>query len=183
MLNLARPKIVMNSMPARGPEPDPDARRNSSPDPAPHMPPAGIAHLSRFSALCAFGLALICGLPADAEEGPISFRTPSGNIHCLIDATGAGGVRCDIAEFIPSFPKRPVHCDLDWGSAFAVGRVGPALPICAGDTVRNPRASVLEYGLELRGAGVTCNSKQSGLTCVNGEGHGFTLSRKKQSVF
>jgi hypothetical protein len=100
----------------------------------------------------------------------------------MILTGGWTGARCDIAEFSPSF-ARPADCELDWGYAFEVAPEGPAAPLCAGDTVRDPRARVLEYGRYISLGGITCVSERTGMTCTNLDGHGFTLSRARQSLF
>lgn len=128
-------------------------------------------------------LACLVPLPLAAQD-LVPFRTPSDNIHCLIvDMADWQGVRCDIADYTPSFRKPPADCDLDWGGAFEVGATGRAGLACVGDTVRDPGAPVLGYGQQVDGPGLTCTSLQSGLTCTNADGHGFTLSRAAQELF
>lgn len=118
--------------------------------------------------------------PAMAQD--ISFRSPTGNIHCMIFSGSYAGARCDLSKFIPSYP-RPHDCDLDWGFAFEVGVTGPGAPICAGDTVRDQDAAVLNYGRSVVDSGITCTSAKTGMTCVNTEGHGFTVARGRQQAF
>lgn len=48
--------------------------------------------------------------------------------------------------------------------------------MCAGDTTLNAKATVLAYGSEARVGGTTCVSREAGITCTNGAGHGFTIS-------
>jgi hypothetical protein len=128
-------------------------------------------------------LALAAPLPLAAQD-LVPFRSPSDNIHCLIvDMADWQGVRCDIADYTPSFRKSPADCDLDWGGAFEVGARGRAVVACVGDTVRDPGAPVLGYGQQVDGPGITCTSLRSGMTCMNADGHGFTLSRALQELF
>src|SRR5690606_18190859 len=94
----------------------------------------------KFVITLACGSIMVCGL-ALAQE--ISFRSPTGNIHCMIFSGVHAGARCDLATFTPSYP-RPHDCDLDWGFGFEVGVTGPGTPICAGDTVRTQNAPVLD---------------------------------------
>ena len=124
-------------------------------------------------------LSSIC-LPANAQE--LSFRSPTGNIHCMIFQGSYAGARCDLGQFNSSFP-RPGDCDLDWGYAFEGGAPGPAAPVCAGDPVKDPRAAILDYGHSIQKGGVVCTSEKSGMTCINREGHGFKIARSKQKVF
>ncbi len=129
------------------------------------------------------GLALWAG--AAAAQDMVQFQSPTGNIHCLMLA-GDGdwqGVRCDILEAELSYTLRPVDCDLDWGHAFEVPRRGGATPVCAGDTVADPGAPVLDYGRSYSRGGMTCTSEKTGMTCLNAQGSGFTLSRARQRVF
>ena len=118
--------------------------------------------------------------PATAQD--IGFRSPSGNVHCMIFSGSYVGARGDLSNFTPSYP-RPDDCELDWGFAFEVGVTGPGMPICAGDTVMDPNAAVLDYGHSVVSDGITCTSAMCGLTCRNAECHGFTVARAKQHAF
>jgi hypothetical protein len=120
--------------------------------------------------------------PAAADD-ILSFQAPSGNIHCMIATGDLPFARCDILAATPSFRKPPPDCDLDWGHAFGVGPQGPGAPLCAGDTVASADSPVLGYGDRIRLGAFTCGSERSGMTCTNGQGHGFTLSRASQTVF
>jgi hypothetical protein len=117
--------------------------------------------------------------PAVADD----FQSPSGNIFCTIETGEYSGVRCDMVDLTPSFTKRPADCDLDWGSSFYVEATGKGGLGCHGDTVILPRARVLDYGDSVDAGPYTCTSVKTGMTCMNAEGHGFTLSRAKQEVF
>jgi hypothetical protein len=117
-----------------------------------------------------------------AQEG---FRSPTGNIHCQYFAIdGDATIRCDLRQTSNrSFP-RPRNCDLEFGQAFEIsGRATRGAPLCYGDTVQDDRLPVLPYGQNWQRGGLTCLSEQSGVSCRNARGHGFTLSRAKQSVF
>lgn len=132
-----------------------------------------------------FVAGLACGYvmaSGSALAQDISFRSPTGNIHCMIFSGTYAGARCDLSKFTQSYP-RPDDCDLDWGFAFAVSVTGPGAPICAGDTVREQTAPVLDYGHSVVSSGITCTSAQTGMTCVNAEGHGFTVARSRQKAF
>jgi len=130
-----------------------------------------------------FALAvLLMAAPPVLAQDTLFFRSPSGNIACMITNDGYIEARCDLREFTPSF-RRPSDCEQDWGHAFAVGPTGPGMPLCAGDTVAMPGAAVLNYGGSVSLGGLTCASEQSGMTCVNGQGHGFSVARARQRVF
>ena len=137
-----------------------------------------MTHLTTLATLAA-ALALAT-TAAQAED--ILFRSPSGNIHCLVsDDPSYAGARCDIGEVDAlSFARRPADCDLDWGRAFFVGERGSAEPICAGDTVVSPDATVLPYGRSVTLGAVTCESSKQGMECRNGSGGLFLLRRRSQ---
>jgi hypothetical protein len=58
-----------------------------------------------------------------------------------------------------------------------MNRRGRARTLCAGDTVVNRNAPVLDYGEKKKIGGFTCKSRTSGLRCRNKADHGFFLSR------
>jgi hypothetical protein len=131
----------------------------------------------------------ITGSPSAAgsppPETPVGFRSPSGNIHCQYwkDEQGAS-LRCDMRAISNRLPPQPRDCDLDWGRAFEVtDKASPATRICHGDTVMNEALLVLAYGSEWWQGAFTCRSERSGVTCINGGGHGFELARASQRLF
>jgi hypothetical protein len=117
-----------------------------------------------------------------AASSFFSFQTPSHNIACVGDAKY---IRCD-TRFVTKYSQpryKPKGCDLDWGPV-AMSPRGKAGVICAGDTALNSKAPVLGYGKSKLYAGkFRCTSRASGLRCQNRAGHGWFLSRQKQSVF
>ena len=126
----------------------------------------------------------------NAEPGVIGFRSPSNNIHCQYFDGGSVApadpnvVRCDIKSIGNALPRRPKDCDLEWGQAFEMSdRKEPAHRLCYGDTVMDPRLPVLQYGATWQRGRIACKSEQSGVSCVNGEGNGFELSRNAQRLF
>lgn len=126
---------------------------------------------------------LLAATPAMADD-LLFFRSPTGNISCLI-ATGEYAVaRCDMSSLTPSFTTPPPDCDLDWGSSFEVGLSSrKGVLACVGDSVADPSAVTLGYGETLSLGGFDCTSERSGMTCTNPAGHGFTLSKARQSLF
>jgi hypothetical protein len=121
--------------------------------------------------------------PAIAD-GYLGFQSPTGNIHCAISSfDGLTEARCDLREYTPSYTRRPAGCELDWGMAFAVGASGKGVLACVGDTVQDPRNPVLPYGEAMSFGGISCVSAQTGITCTNAEGHGFSVARAKQRLF
>jgi hypothetical protein len=113
--------------------------------------------------------------PACADD-LLFFRSPTGNINAA--------ARCDLIELTPSFTTPPPGCDLDWGRAFSISpsdRKGQLA--CVGDTVIDPNAITLSYGETLSLGSLSCTSEKTGMTCTNPAGHGFTISKAKQSLF
>ena len=124
------------------------------------------------------GIAIIAVLGwALAQTG---FKTPSGNIHCVLYE---GELRCDILQHTYKPPAKPASCKFDWGSAVSMGSKGPAQVACVSDTVANPKLTVLDYGRTWRGGGFICVSHRGGINCTNRDGNGWELSRAKQRLF
>jgi hypothetical protein len=128
---------------------------------------------------------LLISAPASAMDLQ-SFRTPSDNIHCMfITDGGATSVECELrsrTNVKPALPQ-PADCDLDWGNRFALEAKGMAGMVCHGDTLITPDAPVVDYGSQATVKGITCASEETGLTCKNRRGQGFSLSRAKQRLF
>jgi hypothetical protein len=110
-----------------------------------------------------------------------TFKSPTGNIGCVLDASYA---RCDIRERTWTPPPKPANCDLDWGSGLAVSPADAGTIVCAGDTAYDPGAPVLSYGQRTRQSSMVCASAESGVTCTHeASGHGFFLSRDSYRLF
>lgn len=126
---------------------------------------------------------LVTGLaaaPAAQAASFVAFQSPSRNIGCVLDATN---VRCDISKHSWRAPAKPASCDLDYGGGVAISRAGRRGSfVCAGDTTLGA-GRVLGYGRSLRRGRITCTSRQAGMTCRNGRGHGFRLSRDAYRLF
>ncbi len=127
--------------------------------------------------------AFVLASPAFADDY-VGFQSPTGNIHCAMYIfDGSAEARCDLREYTPSYTKRPAGCDLDWGMAFAVGASGKGVLACVGDTVRDPGNPVLPYGEAVSMGGISCVSAKTGMTCTNGDGHGFSVAKAKQKLY
>ena len=117
-----------------------------------------------------------------AAAGSFWFQTPSHNIACIGDSKS---IRCD-TRFVTKYSQpqyKPKGCDVDWGP-LGMGPTGRAHILCVGDTALNPKAKVLHYGdSKLFGGKFRCTSRTSGLRCQNRSGHGFFISRERQSIF
>ena len=118
-----------------------------------------------------------------AQEA-LQFRTADNNINCLILLGEYADVRCNIYDFIPSYTIAPPDCGLDWEGSFVIsedtlrGELG-----CAGDTIAAPEARVIGDGETISLWKFSCVAAGPDLTCVNLEGHGFTISKTKQTIF
>ncbi|MGX1500394.1 hypothetical protein ACSSV1_005459 [Labrenzia sp. MBR-25] len=115
-----------------------------------------------------------------------TFETPSENIQCTVgeDFNVLSDITCTIIERSgpPALP-RPGGCRLDWGHTFSMRETGPAEVLCV-QTDRNKGGfDRAEYGVTGEFGGFICQSSRKGLKCSNRDGHGFFLSRAKQSVF
>jgi hypothetical protein len=121
--------------------------------------------------------------PAAVTVHLSDFRSPSGNIGCIILS---GGARCDISKRNWSPPARPASCStvVDFGQGLAVNPSGPGRFVCAGDTALNPQATPLPYGQDSSVGSVTCASTTAGVTCTNtNTGHGFFIAVQGYRVF
>jgi hypothetical protein len=126
---------------------------------------------------------LIAADTVHAQSDPAGFQAPSGNISCLVFIESPqNSIRCDI-KVMDTRPKRPADCDLEYGRAFQMNSKGRAERICYGDTLTDKPLAVVPYGEVWQRGGFSCKSEPTGVTCRNGEGHGFSLSRPKQEIF
>lgn len=106
------------------------------------------------------------------------FRSPSGNISCLI---AAGQVRCDVAAMSFTPPPKPADCPLEWGHTVEIG-AGPAEFGCVGDTVADePGPATLPYGAGITNGRYTCRSEPNGISCRGASG-AFRLARESFEI-
>ena len=117
-------------------------------------------------------LILMAVCPTAAHARIKAFRSPSGNITCVISTESGGFAQCELRS------KR-------FGGGFmvpAAGRVS-RYDVAPDDDVAG-RRFVLAYGSTTRLSVFACTSRQRGMTCRNTRTHhGFTISRQRQSVF
>jgi hypothetical protein len=120
-----------------------------------------------------FVLLASIALPVAAAEGKTrSFHTPSQNISCLYGSNIDGGayLRCDVYSLNDT--------------AFTLRRRGRAHRVHVTDAVGRGAGRQLAYGQSATYGPFKCTSRRSGLTCRSKpSGHGFKLSRAKQTVF
>ena len=114
---------------------------------------------------------LLLLLPATAEAGIKTFRSPSGQLGCMYYND-------------PDVPAS-VRCEWTGGNdrAVVVERTGRGKRIRITDTVMDPGAKVLPYGTTRRYGPIRCTSRTSGITCRNRARHGFTVSVQARKVF
>jgi uncharacterized protein DUF6636 len=134
------------------------------------------------------GAALALAPAVAAAQPPLGAQTPSHNIFCLALPAGftpgePASVRCDIQKAASRPPRAPKSCPLSWGDSYILYPTGAGRLLCHGDTTANPEDPVIAYGTQWRAYGFVCTSQTSGLTCVNGQRHGFSLSRAVQKAF
>jgi hypothetical protein len=131
------------------------------------------------------GLYSTAGNVTSVQESEIDYNivSPSGNIECNLWTNGKEELRCDMGALTYSFPEKPEDCPVDWGSSFGMFSTGSAEVLCVGDTIVGPQKVVLDYGLTVQYGSFSCTSEKTGLTCRNLDGHGFTLSKAKQTLF
>jgi hypothetical protein len=149
------------------------------------VPASRLAVLTTAATVVAAVLALaVPGAGAGATIGVDAFTTPSRHIACMYQHLLAdkAELRCDV-DGVAHRPKRPASCKLDYGEAFGLTATGRARRLCVGDTVRDPKAKILNYGKTKHYGPFTCTSKPSGLRCTTKAGHGFELSRERQKLF
>jgi hypothetical protein len=134
--------------------------------------------------LAAAGLVGVCLVAPQAHATSYQynkFMTPSGNIGCYIDASGA---RCDIAEASFAPPPRPGACQGSYGRAVKISHTLPAQFICVSDFSSGSDWPVLQYGDDTSSNGFTCSSGQDGVTCKEtSSGKGFRLAKEGAEFF
>ena len=119
--------------------------------------------------------------PVVAPGSTVSFQTPTGNIRCGM--AGQSAV-CEIKEREYEAPPKPADCELDHGNVVAVGREGPALFLCYGDSSFGIPTPTLAYGRSTTNGVFRCSTSKTGVICEVSRGeHGFELSRGSYRVF
>ena len=122
-------------------------------------------------------------LAPTANAGPIgAFQSPSGNIACILNDTGAA---CQVHRHTYAVPAPEQfangageYCHLGgWGSEIDLEPGSPPHFECVGGVLAVPPMPTLDYG-QTRSAGtIACNSEPSGMTCTDSStGHFFRLS-------
>uniref|UniRef100_UPI003BAD83FB DUF6636 domain-containing protein n=1 Tax=Stappia sp. TaxID=1870903 RepID=UPI003BAD83FB len=115
-----------------------------------------------------------------------TFETPSKNIQCTVgqEADALSDITCTIINRSgpPALP-RPEDCRADWGHTFSMREKGPARLECTKTDTGRDGFDTADYGVTGEFGGFVCQSSRKGLKCNNRDGHGFFLSRAKQTLF
>lgn len=129
--------------------------------------------------------ALCAALAGPAGADVWTFETPSRNIQCSVGEDRDGSdIECTIIERSgpPARPK-PASCRSGWGHTFVMLDRGTVEMVCGPLSRARSGQDTAEYGVTGRFGGFTCHSSTRGLDCRNLDGHGFFLSRARQSVW
>lgn len=130
-------------------------------------------------------LVLAAGVAVPARSQTIvTFRTPSGNIGCVL--VGDSQLRCDIRSGLhhpPLPPRGNCSTEVDFGQGLWIGPTGPTHIVCAGDTALDPQARAIPYGTTFVHGSFRCQSQTIGLTCRNRSNHGFFLNADEWRTF
>lgn len=133
------------------------------------------------------------------------FSSPTKNINCMYapaqppnppytKVPAEAYIRCDIMQFTPTLKSVPQHskedveifgkCTLALMKAFMIQEKGvQTKTYCPTDVPISDGQFVLDYGKSFTRGGLTCVSQMNGMTCENGLGRGFFLSRSLQRLF
>lgn len=124
-------------------------------------------------------------IPSFACADVWTFETPSENIQCIVgEGPNSSDIECTIIEYnSPPFVPRPAWCQSDWGHTFRMRDRGHVEMVCVALNRNKDGFDRAEYGVTGRFGGFTCHSSRRGLECSNLDGHGFFLSRNRQTLF
>lgn len=110
-----------------------------------------------------------------------SFVTPSGNISGVLSE--AGGVSCIVFEhdWTIDVPTES-GCEFDWGDEVGLGPEGVTFG-CYSDVFWDTEAESAGYGTAVTVGDYTCSIAETGVTCENENGNGFSVSRSSLDQF
>jgi hypothetical protein len=132
-------------------------------------------------------LVILCGAVAATATGPLgsanaaqlSFKSPSGNIVCLMSADSRNSLaQCWVLS------ARCYNREIGQTVSYTYAFDGSRRPsrFCPGDFV--PARRVLGYGRSIRLGNVRCASEVKGVTCTHLKRRwGMFLSRERQRFF
>lgn len=123
------------------------------------------------STVVAVATTALLGVVGPADARLLAFKSPSGNITCVMSTESGGFAQCEVRS------KRR-------GGGLSVSRRGKVTRYDVGDDDLAERRFVLGYGRSRSLDVFTCTSRMAGMTCRNRRnGHGFTTSRQRQRIF
>ncbi|MFN8110536.1 MAG: DUF6636 domain-containing protein [Thermoleophilia bacterium] len=130
----------------------------------------------------------LLAVPAVAMGG--NFKSPSGNIQCLVTGGSFASASCLVRNATwPSPPKKPASCQLDWDPyQMTIYRKHVFAGACRGDIgpACQPGVAcpVLRYGHGVTVGDIRCTSARTGITCRlrKGRGIGFRIAREGYAV-
>ncbi|WP_157802433.1 hypothetical protein [Sediminihabitans luteus] len=125
--------------------------------------------------------------PSEAAPAPVaidgeSFRSPSGNIACVI---GEAGVECGIAT-LGAAPAPVEGCDGTVGQVVRLTADGvdePCTPAGDAPTAAGEDVDALDYGESVDEGDFTCKSAESGVSCEDSSGAGFSIAKAGITTF
>jgi hypothetical protein len=141
--------------------------------------------------------ALLVPATSFALHGLRFFHTADNNIACGMvkgqkkkrhkHPRFPGEARCDLKSHTWVAPPKPRYCDVDWGFGVGVGDKGLGNYVCAGDTVAEPTAPILNAGQGITLGRYTCTVPVLPATTVRCQNnltmHGFEVSADSVSLF
>jgi len=142
-----------------------------------------------------FALASSVSASAQVDEGPVKFSSPSGNVHCVVDAQDGPTptALCQIANKTFSVPPgsglgqtgQPCPDDSGSGNDLRLDQGQPGFIRCSFAALSGGVGPwpVLEYGQSRSFGAITCESQPSGVTCTDtSTGHFFRVSRSSYEL-
>lgn len=114
--------------------------------------------------------------PLGPDDPRDTLIMPSRNIWCAVSGEH---IECTIREF--SFDGNCAYGDMPLVTLDAVDE--PRQDSCGGRGILTDALQPIEYGQTIWLPPAMCTAEQTGLTCANDEGHGFTLARAALHTF
>lgn len=133
-----------------------------------------------FRVVLAAGFLGSAALPASAQQPPVSFAMPSGNVACVY--TPAGGT----TVYTSPDGSAELSCDRAAPSYLRVTMTELSKPVTdknVSDRGCCEADETLAYGATWTRGPFSCEAAKTGLTCRRQDGRGFTVSRAAIRTF
>jgi hypothetical protein len=92
-------------------------------------------------------------------------------------------VLCETKGNAGKVPPIPKDCEFEWRPVAYLSPHGKGgLWKCYNSPVV-PQGQILQYGSKLSFHGITCTSRQTGLTCINLDKRGWEISKERRKSF